>query len=248
MTSVDGHAGALALSLVRHAESEGNLADTKAREARAERLELTERDADVPLSPAGREQARALGEAWRRLDRADRPSRLLSSPYLRALETAWYAVESAGWDLPVERDERLRERDLGLLDGFTRYGIEAKFPEEAKRRTWLGKFYYRPPGGESWADVAGRVRAVLEAHRLSDGDRLVVVTHQAVIMLARYVLEDLTEQQVLEIDDQEQVTNTAVTTYVMTDGKARLVRYNDTSHLERHDAPETEEADAASAG
>jgi 2,3-bisphosphoglycerate-dependent phosphoglycerate mutase len=158
-------------------------------------------------------------------------------------------VEAAGWQhLEVQRDERLRERDLGLLDGFTRFGIEAKFPEEAQRRAWLGKFYYRPPGGESWADVAGRVRAVLEGRGPTNGERLLVVSHQAVIMVMRYVLENLTEQQVLEIDRTEVIANTAVTTYAGADGRLRLQQFNDATHLESSDAPVTEESDAASVG
>jgi len=237
------------LWLVRHAESEGNLADDKARQAHAERLELTHRDADVPLSMTGREQAAALGRAWRRMCEDERPTRVLCSPYARAVQTASCVLAAAGWQhLAVRRDERLRERDLGLLDGFTRYGIEAKFPEEAKRRAWLGKFYYRPPGGESWADVAGRVRAVLEGRGPNDGERLLVVSHQAVILVMRYVLEDLTEQQVLEIDRTEVIANTAVTTYADADGSLRLQRFNDASHLETSDAPVTEEPDAASVG
>jgi broad specificity phosphatase PhoE len=237
------------LWFVRHAESEGNLADNQARAARAERLELTQRDADVPLTGTGREQAAALGRAWRRLDEQQRPTRVLCSPYQRALETARCAREAAGWDhLEVERDERIRERDLGLLDGFTRYGIEAQFPEEAERRSRLGKFYYRPPGGESWADVAGRVRAVLEGNAPADGDRLVIMSHQAVIMVARYVLEQLTEQEVLEIDSQEQIANTAVTSYAGAPGALRLERFNDASHLEASAAPITEEPDASAVG
>ena len=237
------------LWLVRHAESEGNLADDKARQARAERLELTDRDADVPLSATGREQAAALGRTWHTMTEDERPTRVLCSPYERAVQTATGALEAAGWEhLEVHRDERLRERDLGLLDGFTRHGIEAKFPEEAERRAWLGKFYYRPPGGESWADVAGRIRAVLEGRGPANGERLLVVSHQAVIMVMRYVLEDLTEQQVLEIDSSEVVANAAVTTYAGADGALRLHRFNDASHLETSDAPVTEEPDAASVG
>jgi broad specificity phosphatase PhoE len=237
------------LWLVRHAESEGNLADDKARQAHAERLELTDRDADVPLSATGREQAAALGRAWRTVSEDERPTRVLCSPYERALQTATCTLEAAGWQhLEVQRDERLRERDLGLLDGFTRYGIEAKFPEEAERRAWLGKFYYRPPGGESWADVAGRVRAVLEGRGPAGGHRLLVVSHQAVIMVMRYVLEGLTEQQVLEIDRTEVIANTAVTTYAGADGALHLQQFNDASHLESSDAPVTEEPDAASVG
>jgi broad specificity phosphatase PhoE len=236
------------LWLVRHAESEGNLADDKARGAKAERLELSHRDADVPLSPTGREQAASLGRAWRRVPADERPTRVLSSPYERALETARCAIDAAGWDLPVERDERLRERDLGLLDGFTSHGIEAKFPEEAERRSWLGKFYYRPPGGESWTDVAGRVRAVLERHRGVDGERLLMVSHQAVIMVARYVLEDLTEAQVLDIDERETIANTAVTTYTASGDSWVLQQFNDASHLDTSDAPVTKEPDVASTG
>jgi broad specificity phosphatase PhoE len=228
------------LWLVRHAQSEGNVADDRARSARAERLELDIRDPDVPLSGAGKEQARALGASWRGLSpEQGRPTRVLSSPYERAYRTAVLAVEAAGWDLPLARDERLRERDLGLLDGFTRYGIEAQFPEEAQRRARLGKFYYRPPGGESWADVAGRVRAVLEGHSPRAGERLLVVSHQAVLMLFRYVLEDLDEQQVLEIDRAQGVANTSLTVYAGPPGELSLRTVGDASHLDASVAPVT---------
>jgi broad specificity phosphatase PhoE len=135
-----------------------------------------------------------------------------------------------------------------MLDGFTKHGIERRFPEEAERRKWVGKFYYRPPGGESWADVAGRVRGVLEAaERRYAGERLLVVSHQAVLMLARYVLENLTEQEVLDIDAEHRIANTAVIRYRYEAGVPRLEDFNDTSHLD-HDrsAPVTEEPDAAS--
>jgi broad specificity phosphatase PhoE len=160
---------------------------------------------------------------------------------VRATQTALLAVEAAGWDIEVERDERLRERDLGMFDGYTRYGIKARFPEEAERRARLGKFYYRPPGGESWADVAGRVRAVLEAYGPAAGERLLVVTHQAVLMLFRYVLEVLDEQQVLEIDRTEGVANTSVSVYVGRPEPMQLQMVGDVGHLDASPAPKTEE-------
>jgi broad specificity phosphatase PhoE len=230
------------LWLVRHAQSEGNVADDAARGARAERLELDIRDPDVPLSAVGKEQALALGRYWQSLEPGRRPTRLLTSPYERARQTALLTVDAAGWDLQVEPDERLRERDLGMLDGYTRYGIEARFPEEAERRARLGKFYYRPPGGESWADVAARVRAVLEAHGPAAGERLLVVTHQAVLMLFRYVLEVLDEPQVLEIDRTDGVANTSVTVYAGEPGSMRLRTFGDVRHLDASPAaPLTEE-------
>jgi broad specificity phosphatase PhoE len=150
-------------------ESEGNLADDRARDAHAERLELTEREAEVPLSAAGAEQAAALGRAWRERGTAEAPHRLLCSPYERVLQTAQQVREAAHWDIGIERDERLRERHLGLLDGFTKYGIEDRFPEGAERRARLGRFYYRSPGEESWGGRGGPVRAGLE-HLARGGD------------------------------------------------------------------------------
>jgi broad specificity phosphatase PhoE len=234
-----------ALYWVRHAESTANLADIAAHESNAGRIELTHRDPDVPLSDAGREQAQALGSAWRDLPPSERPTVVISSPYERALQTAQCALAAAEWKLPLVRDERVRERELGLLDGFTHTGIEEEFPQEAERRNWLGKFYYRPPGGENWADVAGRVRSLLaEIAASDDNERVLLVTHQAVILLARYVLEDMTEQEVLDVDRTERLANTAVTRYEADGGSWRLVAYNDAGHLDDRAVPETDEPDA----
>lgn len=232
-----------ALWLVRHAESEGNVADDSANRARADRLELPARDPDVPLSATGCEQADSLGRSWRALPTGERPDAVLSSPYERALRTAERAVAAAGWqDVDVLRDERLRERDLGLLDGFTKSGIERHFPEEAQRREWLGKFYYRPPGGESWADVAARVRAVVEmvAGRYA-GRRLVVVSHQAVLMVFRYVLEELDEAAVLELDATQRLANTGVVRYRFDDDVPVLEVADDITHLHGRHVPVTKE-------
>jgi probable phosphoglycerate mutase len=237
-----------ALLWVRHAESRGNVANSEAEQSGAPRLELSHRDPDMPLSERGCEQAAALGAAWQELAPQQRPSVLLSSPYERAMQTAQVATERARWDAEIRRDERLRERDLGILDGFTKTGILEEFPQEAERRKWLGKFYYRPPGGESWADVAGRVRSVMaDVEREYGGQRVALVTHQAVILLARYVLEALTEQQVLDVDRHDQLANTSVTRYRRADRGWALVEFNDTSHLDDRPAPVTDEPDATTA-
>jgi probable phosphoglycerate mutase len=67
-------------------------------------------------------------------------------------------------------------------------------------------------------------------------------------MVFRYVLEELSEQQLLEIDRHEQVANTSVTRYQLADdGSFRLVDFNGVAHLEGlHDAPVTEENDVPS--
>jgi broad specificity phosphatase PhoE len=237
--------GPSAVWLVRHAESEGNLADARAHETGAGRLQLEVRDPDVPLSETGCAQARALGRWMATLPAAERPTVVLSSPFNRALTTAELAAEPLG--LRVRADERLRERDFGAFDGMTGAGIREEFPQEAERRDLLGKFYYRPPGGESWADVALRVRSLLATEALRhDGERLLLVAHQAVIMVFRYVLEELTEQELLEVDRHERVANASVTCYENTpEGTLALVRFNAVDHLAAADEDVTEEPDAA---
>lgn len=230
--------GPSSIVLVRHGESVGNLADARAREQGADRLDLPARDADVELSDEGRRQADALGE-W--MSRADQlPDLVLSSPYARALETARRAVTHTGHEIVL--DERLRERDLGRFDGMTGRGIRKEFADEAERRRRVGKFYYSPPSGESWADVVLRVRSLLADLRHGFEDKRVwIFSHQAVIMTFRYVLEGLTEEELLEIDRTETIPNASMTTYERHDGELELVSFADTSVVDAREAEVTEE-------
>lgn len=219
------------LWLVRHAESAGNVANAAALEAGLPELDLALRDMDVPLSELGELQAKALGSWFAGLDEA--PEVVWCSPYRRAHDTALIALREAGLEVPVVTDERLREREFGILDRLTKVGIEARHPEQAAARAFLGKLYHRPPGGESWADVAERVRSVVTDLRLDHaGGRVCVVAHQAVITLFRYVLERLDEEAVLALDRREDIANTAVATYEG-DGTTApaLVSSNEVAHL-----------------
>ena len=55
-------------------------------------------------------------------------------------QTAEIITAAAGLPIPAV-DERLRDRELGILDLLTTQGVEARFPGEAQRRKWLGKLY-----------------------------------------------------------------------------------------------------------
>ena len=231
--------GPATITLVRHGESVGNLADAEAHRRKAERLDLDARDADVELSETGRKQADAL-RRWLQGADDDRPTIVVSSPYRRAADTALRAVE--GLDLEVVFDERLRERDLGIFNGLTGAGIRRAYPEEAERRRSVGKFYYQPPSGESWADVVLRVRSLLGdvRHGFEDA-RIWMFSHQAVIMSFRYVLEGLTEEQLLEIDRTSNIANVSLTTYVRADDGLELTGFGDTSIVDGADADVTRE-------
>ncbi|WP_127783587.1 histidine phosphatase family protein [Rhodococcus sp. X156] len=236
--------GTLELLLVRHGESVGNLAQRKAEAAKADRLEVDLRDADVALSPLGLEQARAFGRWLREQDPDQRPQGLWVSTYARARETASTALEEAGLQLPTRVDERLRDRELGVLDMLTTQGMLARYPEEAERRGWLGKFYHRPPGGESWADVILRLRTWLaDLERTTPHQRVLVVAHDMVILGIRYICEQLSEEEVLAIGKGSGVANASVTRLVREpDGLTwRLDVFNDQDHLTDNGTPTTDQ-------
>jgi broad specificity phosphatase PhoE len=230
------------LILVRHGESTGNVAAAQAYVDRAEVIDIGLRDADVPLSETGMDQARSLGERWAQEDPATRPTRVWCSPYLRAVQTAEIALKVAGIDLPILVDERLRDRELGVLDLLTFGGVEARFPGEADRRRWLGKFYHRPPGGESYADLILRIRSFLhDLDHEAPSERTLIVCHDAVVLAIRYVCERLSESMILEIGHQTPVLNVSLTHLQRLDGgEWELKSFNDVTHLETREAPVTE--------
>lgn len=234
--------------LVRHGQSEGNVAAETAERDRLERIDVPARDPDVTLSEIGREQASAVGHYLAGLPEAERPKVVWTSPYRRARETAEVALEVAGLSLDQRVDERLRDRDMGITDQLTAAGIRAKYPEEAERRSWIGKFYYRPPGGESWADVAMRVRAVLADIADTPHECTLVSAHDVVNLLFCYVAEGMDEDAVLERARTNGLRNAAIcrlrqdehsaTGWVVTD-------YNVDSHLQEHGVALTDQPGAS---
>ena len=240
------------LWLVRHGQSQGNVARDKAHAAGHSVIDLDVRDVDVPLSELGERQAVAAGKWFARLPPDERPEIILSSPYLRARQTATAICEAgalAGEKAKSVIDERLREREFGVFDGLTTRGIREKYPEEAAHRAKMGKFYHRPPGGESWADVILRLRSVLNTINLLYADRrVVIVCHQVVVLCMRYILEELDEAQILDIDKQAEILNCGICAY---DFERRddelcvpkLVLWNHGAPLEEGE-PQTAEPDA----
>lgn len=220
------------LTLVRHGESLGNVANERAYAEKAEHLDLAVNDPSVELSDLGVRQAEALGKRLGDLPAAKQPTAIVVSTYVRAQQTADHVLATAGLEhLPRVTDERLRDREQGVLDRLTWYGVRRRYPEEAERRAYLGKFWYRPPGGESWADVALRIRHALRDIRDDFADeRVLVVSHDVPILMVRYVLESLTPQEAVALSGQ--VVNCGMTTYESNGNELELVVYNDATPVE----------------
>jgi broad specificity phosphatase PhoE len=242
--------------IVRHGQSAGNVARDAAEAAGLPHIDIATRDMDTPLSDLGREQARALGCWFGAMTEVQRPNVVLCSPYARARETAGLVVESAALDpdvLTFNMDERLREKEFGILDRLTKYGIVQKHPELADQRSHVGKFYFRPPGGESWCDVILRLRSVVDTiTREYRHERVLIVAHQVTVSCFRYLFERLDERQILDIDRSRDIPNCSVTSYEFdaTRGKhgklvPRLVSF--VAPLIEAGAPVTAEPDAQAA-
>ena len=121
--------GPHALTLVRHGESIGNQADQAARDAGAEELELSVRDADVELSETGRQQAEALGR-WM----ADAPEEL------RPTLVLCLAVPPCGAD-------RRGGRSPGRAGGLVRRATARARPRRLRRPHRPGDPGAAPRGG-----------------------------------------------------------------------------------------------------
>lgn len=185
------------LVLVRHGESEGNVArklslngddsvfTEEFRGRHNSRLRLTNR---------GREQARATG-IWLKSNMPRTYDRYLVSGYLRAVETA------ALLDLPDavwHQEFYLRERDLGLFEIMPENDKKNKHPE-VYRQFQLDPFYWIPPNGESIAQLCLRVDRVLHTlHRECSDKRVLIVCHGLVIWAFRIRIERFTPTQYLK--------------------------------------------------
>jgi probable phosphoglycerate mutase len=226
------------LAVVRHGLSTGNVTAQEAETGGAELIDIPERDADVPLAPTGREQAEAVGRYL-----AEHPPELaVVSPYLRTRQTAEIALGDTG--VPVVVDERLRDRELGVLDLHTARGVLARFPDEARRRERLGKFYYRPPGGESWADVLLRLRALMrEIREDHPGGRVVLFAHEATVLMSRYLVEQMGEADLMALAHRTTIANCSISTWRSDGGRLTPELFNSVTHLHHADAPPTRQED-----
>ncbi|SDY18365.1 Broad specificity phosphatase PhoE [Amycolatopsis xylanica] len=155
--------------LLRHAESLGNV----------DELAYTRiPDHALPLTEAGREQARQAGPVLKDLLNGERIA-VYVSPYLRTKETL-RLLDLDGACERIVPEPRLREQDWGNLQDPLDQEVQKQ------RRHEFGHFFYRLPFGESGADVDDRVAAFLsELNSAGDGhpETTLIVSHGLTIRL-----------------------------------------------------------------
>ena len=131
---------------------------------------------DIPLNARGRDQARSIGkalvaEAVAEISEMDAAGAFFASPLVRARETMDIVRRAMGLESGrYKLDARLKELSFGAWEGMTWRDIEARDPQGVRARS-RDKWSFAPPGGESYAMLAERVRPWLEG---LSGDAFVV--------------------------------------------------------------------------
>ena len=201
----------------RHGQSRGNTARAEAEARGWLELDTPFDDADFPLTDVGRHQARLLGRAIAAMPSSQRPTRIVSSPHRRALETAEGIVREgyAGARVAFSIDRRLTPKAFGVLERLTKRGVAERYPHLDAQRRQAGRFHFCPPGGESRCDVVLRVRDVLaDLRKRGDGHRVLLVTHQVVINALSYLLDGRADDP-LSRDDDGHVPNARLCAFAL---------------------------------
>lgn len=206
------------LILIRHGESEGNVANTRSRQGDNSAFtdEFYNRHSSLwRLSDKGIEQAKKTGE-WLKKEREGKEPlfRCYTSEYVRAMETA------AHLDIPDAKwfsEFYLRERNWGDMDRMTEEDRNRLYENSVKEKK-IEQLYWTPPNGESLADVGLRVDRIFQTlHRECDGKDVVIVCHGEIMMMIRARLERLTQEKFGEIlnskDEKDKVHNCQVIQY-----------------------------------
>ncbi len=195
------------LILVRHGRTSANAAG------------LLQGRVDNELDDIGVQQAKQIAAALIRSDQ--RPDRIISSPLMRARQTAQATAELTGLDISI--DEHWAELDYGEWDGIPISEVQA-----SDWQRWRADTGFAPPGGESLAQLNTRVSAACDELAAAAADRNVAVfTHVSPIKSAvRWALGTADE-----ISWHLHVSQAQITCIGFRGPVPRLTSYNDTSHL-----------------
>ncbi len=229
MTENSEHRWPERIVIVRHGQSEFNVAKDLLEEGLKERLEalVNVRNVDIKLTEIGIWQAKETGKYLAEQD--FKFDICYSSPYKRALQTAEKIINQFDYELKIFQDNRVREKEFGVLHGLTGEAIREQFPEHYRARKRDGKYWHRLLGGENYPDVEFRLHSFLGT-LVRDWPRknVLIAAHQVPCILFRALFEHLREEEVLTLGDYN---NCGISEYIIDESKLpknrmKLVEWN----------------------
>lgn len=190
------------LVLVRHGESEQNLANRAAKSGDPSLFteEYRNRHASQHrLTAAGRQQAIMTGQWLRRNGLGQFDARFVSE-FIRAQETAGLLqLDGPDWVLNAQ----LREREWGDLETLS-WEERKEAAVSAMRFRDTDPFYWIAPNGESIAQVVIRLRALFDTlHRECADKRVIVVCHGEVMWALRSMIERMSVSRYIELESSK---------------------------------------------
>jgi broad specificity phosphatase PhoE len=205
------------LFLVRHGQSEGNLVRKQFEESGEESFFSDEflglHESQYALTPLGAEQAKKAG-CWFSENDFLKFDRMLVSNNVRAMQTAaCLGINNPQW----MQDFNLRERDGGLFNVIKPSKRDKQYADQQKFYD-TQPFLFRPPQGESIADVCQRIKIVLDTlARECDGKNVVIVCHGHVIRTFMIILNRLslkkTNEFLMTTEEWGRVPNCSIVHY-----------------------------------
>ena len=162
------------ITLLRHGESEGNLAG------------VIQGQSDYPLTQVGLGQAQQLASFWE--VEGARFDLIISSPLLRAVQTA--EIISSRLHSPIAYEPAWMERNFGKLQGEKLESVNQRIPPV----DFFNPYDRVGETGESQVDLYSRAsQAIQNVLRLPSGSYL-IVSHGGILNKALYVIMGITPQ------------------------------------------------------
>ena len=227
--------GVRELLLIRHGESDGNVAAAHAHSAGTEEIDVPARDPDVGLSDLGRAQAGAVGTALAELPDDERPEVIGCYPLPAGDGDRSARLRGSGTGAAASR-RRAPESPRAWCARPTHRDAEwRRVSSQRERQASLARQVLPPTGG---GRSRGQTFSCVCAPGLSDADhdlagkRVLVVSHDVVILLLRYLCEGLDEKGVLELASTTPLRNAALSRYTRdADGGWTIAAYDEVQHL-----------------
>lgn len=156
-----------------------------------------------------------------------------ASPLKRARITAQALLNHLNPEIPLTIDSRLKEFNLGKMEGMHFEDVAAKWPEVLKNfRHHPDKYDESLVEGESFLEVIARFRAAIEEYcRQYPNGNILVISHGAALNAA---INALIGTPLAHLKDRGGLSNTSTTILTTNDGRHfELEKWNDTSYLHK---------------
>lgn len=156
-----------------------------------------------------------------------------TSPLKRARVTAQALLNHLNPEIPLTIDSRLKEFNLGKMEGMHFEDVAAKWPEVLKNfRHHPDKYDESLVEGESFLEVIARFRAAIEEYcRQYPNGNILVISHGAALNAA---INALIGTSLAHLKDRGGLSNTSTTILTTNDGRHfELEKWNDTSYLHK---------------